>query len=118
MAEKNKKVEVLQWRSHSPDHNLIEMQWQDFKRAADKWVSTNINQVKQFYKEEWAKIPSQQCERKFYRKQFELLLLVLEGYVYWIMGFFTGLHRVLKTFFTWLCVLTNRNYFQAYVVTY
>lgn len=39
-------------QSHSPDHNLTEMQWWDFKRAVHKWLLTNLTALKRHFKGE------------------------------------------------------------------
>jgi transposase len=45
----------------SPDLNPIEMLWHDHKRAVHTRHPTFIAVLKQFYKEEWSKIPSDHC---------------------------------------------------------
>ena len=52
-----KKCNVLEWPSQSPDLNPIEMLWKDLKRSVHARKPTNIHELKQFCKEEWAKIP-------------------------------------------------------------
>lgn len=47
----------------SPDFNPIEMLWQDLKTAVHIQMPSNLNELKQCYKEERAKIPPQRCER-------------------------------------------------------
>lgn len=43
----------------------------DFKRAVQKWLSENLYEIKHQWKEQWFKIPPQQCDRpiKSDRKQ-------------------------------------------------
>ncbi|XP_075444851.1 uncharacterized protein LOC142488342 isoform X3 [Ascaphus truei] len=62
---------VLEWPSQSPDLNPIEMLWQDLKRAVHARKPSNVTELKQFCKEEWAKIPQDRCERltSSYRKR-------------------------------------------------
>lgn len=49
--------------SQSPDLKLTEMLWRDLERAVHKRMHRNLNEVKHSCKEEWAKIPLQQCVR-------------------------------------------------------
>ena len=51
---KKKKCNVLEWPSQSPDLNPIEMLWKDLKRSVHARKPTNIHELKQFCKEEWA----------------------------------------------------------------
>ena len=57
------KMKVLEWPSQSPDLNPIEMLWRDLKKAVHAQKPSNVAELKQFCKEEWAKIPPQRCER-------------------------------------------------------
>ncbi|KAF7644058.1 hypothetical protein LDENG_00228710, partial [Lucifuga dentata] len=59
---KQKKCNVLEWPSQSPDLNSIEMLWKDLKQAVHDRNPTNIPELKLFCKEEWAKIPPSQRE--------------------------------------------------------
>ncbi len=67
---KKNKSKVLEWPSQSLDLNLIEMLWHDLKQSFHARKSSNVAELKQFCKEEWAKIPPQRCERLIvsYRK--------------------------------------------------
>ncbi len=49
--------------SQSPNLNPIEMLWHDLKQSIHAWKPSNVAELKQFCKEEWAKIPPQRCER-------------------------------------------------------
>jgi len=60
---KKKRVKVLQWFSHSPDVNLVEMVWWNLKRAVHEHITTSLSALKQHCKEEWDKIPPRWCER-------------------------------------------------------
>ena len=58
---KRNKIKVLEWSSQSPDLNPIEMLWHDLKQAVHARKPSNMAELKQFYKDEWAKIPRQRC---------------------------------------------------------
>ncbi len=68
---KKNKSKVLEWPSQSPGLNPIELLWRDLKQSFHAWKPSNVTELKQFCKEEWAKIPPQQCERLIasYRKR-------------------------------------------------
>ncbi len=68
---KKNNIKVLEWSSQSPDLNPIEMLWHDFKQSNHARKPSNAAELKQFCKEEWAKIPPQRCERLIasYRKR-------------------------------------------------
>ncbi len=61
---KKNKIKVL-------DLNPIEMLWHDLKHSIDSGKASNVAELKQYCKEEWAKIPPQWCERLIasYRKR-------------------------------------------------
>ena len=56
---KKPKMKVLEWPSQSLDLNPIEMLWHDLKQAVHAQKPSNVAELKQFYKEEWAKCPPQ-----------------------------------------------------------
>ena len=58
---KGKHVNVLEWPSQSPDLNPIENLWSDLKIAVHKRKPSNLKELEQFCKEEWAKIPVVRC---------------------------------------------------------
>ncbi|MBN3279959.1 TCB1 transposase, partial [Polyodon spathula] len=60
---KNKKVNVLQWPSQSPDLNPIENLWHYLKIAVHKRRPTNLNNLEQICQEEWAKITPTLCAK-------------------------------------------------------
>ncbi|MBN3276205.1 TCB1 transposase, partial [Polyodon spathula] len=60
---KNKKVNVLQWPSQSPDLNPIENLWHYLKIAVHKRRPTNLNNLEQICQEEWAKITLTLCAK-------------------------------------------------------
>ncbi len=63
---KKNKIKVLEW----PSQNPIEMLWHDLKQSLHARKPSNVAELKQFCKEEWAKIPPQRWERLLasYRK--------------------------------------------------
>ncbi|KAF7663711.1 hypothetical protein LDENG_00201070 [Lucifuga dentata] len=60
---KRNKMKVLEWPSQSPDLNSTEMLWQDLKQTVHARKPFNVADLKQFFKEEWNKIPPQRCTR-------------------------------------------------------
>ncbi|KAK3567383.1 hypothetical protein QTP86_019883, partial [Hemibagrus guttatus] len=60
---KKKKIKTLEWPSQSPDLNLIEMLWHDLKKVVHARKPSNVAELQQFCKDEWAKIPPQCCNR-------------------------------------------------------
>lgn len=50
-------------KSHSGANlSLPEIMWWELKKAVNKSMPENRNELKQHFKEEWAKIPSEECE--------------------------------------------------------
>ncbi len=45
-------IKVLEWPS--PDLNTNEMLWHDLKQSINAWKPSNVTELKQFCKEEWA----------------------------------------------------------------
>ena len=60
---KQSKIWALEWPSQSPDLNPIEMLYHDLTQTVHAGKPSNVAELKQFCKEEWAKIAPQQCER-------------------------------------------------------
>ncbi|KAK3559223.1 hypothetical protein QTP86_008366 [Hemibagrus guttatus] len=60
---KKNKMKTLEWPSQSPDLNPIEMLWHDFKKVVHSQKPSNVAELQQFCRDEWAKIPPQRCNR-------------------------------------------------------
>ncbi|KAK3543336.1 hypothetical protein QTP70_018072 [Hemibagrus guttatus] len=60
---KKNKMKTLEWPSQSPDLNPIEMLWHDLKKVVHARKRSNVAELQQFCKDEWAKIPPQRCNR-------------------------------------------------------
>ncbi|KAK3573598.1 hypothetical protein QTP86_030017 [Hemibagrus guttatus] len=60
---KKNKMKTLEWPSQSPDLSLIEMLWHDLKKVVHARKPSNVAELQQFCKDEWAKIPPQCCNR-------------------------------------------------------
>ncbi|KAK3538661.1 hypothetical protein QTP86_011806 [Hemibagrus guttatus] len=58
---KKNKMKTLEWPSQSPDLNPIEMLWHDLKKVVHARKPSNVAELQQFCKDEWAKIPPQRC---------------------------------------------------------
>ncbi len=75
------KIKVLEWPNQSPDLNPIEMLWHDLKHLFHARKPSNVAELKQLSKEEWAKIPPQLCERlnASYRKHLIVVVAAKGG---------------------------------------
>ncbi|KAK3511397.1 hypothetical protein QTP70_007233 [Hemibagrus guttatus] len=60
---KKNKMKTLEWPSQSPDLNPIAMLWHDLKKVVHARKPSNVAELQQFCKDEWAKIPPQRCNR-------------------------------------------------------
>ncbi len=78
---KKNKIKVLEWPNQSPDLNLIEMLWHDLKQSIHAWKPSNVAELKQFCKEEWAKFHPQRYERLIdsYRKRLIVVVAAKGG---------------------------------------
>ncbi|KAK3573958.1 hypothetical protein QTP86_032997 [Hemibagrus guttatus] len=52
---KKNKMKTLEWPSQSPDLNPIEMLWHDLKKVVHARKPSNVAELQQFCKNEWAK---------------------------------------------------------------
>ena len=55
------KITALDWPAQSPDLNPIENLWGELKSRVHARKPSNLQQLEQFAKEEWAKIPEDRC---------------------------------------------------------
>ena len=55
------KITSLHWPAQSPDLNPIENLWGELKSRVHARKPSNLQQLEQFAKEEWAKIPEDRC---------------------------------------------------------
>ncbi|KAK3530781.1 hypothetical protein QTP70_001580 [Hemibagrus guttatus] len=60
---KKNKMKTLEWPSQSPDLNPIEILRHDLKKVVHARKPSNVAELQQFCKDEWAKIPPQRCNR-------------------------------------------------------
>ncbi|KAK3519838.1 hypothetical protein QTP70_006672 [Hemibagrus guttatus] len=51
---KKNKMKTLEWPSQSPDRNPIEMLWHDLKKVVHARKPSNVAELQQFCKDEWA----------------------------------------------------------------
>uniref|UniRef100_A0AAR2K1L6 Paired domain-containing protein n=1 Tax=Pygocentrus nattereri TaxID=42514 RepID=A0AAR2K1L6_PYGNA len=75
------KMKTLEWPSQSPDLNPIEMLWYDLKKAVHARKPSNVTELEQFCKDEWAKIPPERCKRLIasYRKRLVAVVAAKGG---------------------------------------
>ena len=55
------KITTLDWPAQSPDLNPIEHLWGELKSRVHARKPSNLQQLEQFAKEEWANIPQDRC---------------------------------------------------------
>ncbi|KAK3513120.1 hypothetical protein QTP70_001693 [Hemibagrus guttatus] len=73
---KKNKMKTLEWPSQSPGLNPIEMLWRDLKKVVHARKPSNVAELQQFCKDEWAKIPPQRCNRLIASYEKRLIAVV------------------------------------------
>ena len=65
----------------SPDLNLIENLWYELKSAIGEKTLTNVQELEQFAKKEWEKIPAEECKKLIdgYKKGLEAVITDKRG---------------------------------------
>ena len=60
----------------SPDLNLIENLWCELKSAVEEKKPANVQELEQFAKKEWEKIPAESCKKLIdgYKKRLEAVI--------------------------------------------
>ena len=59
----NKKGQVLEWPSQSPDLNAIENLWKDLKIAVYRHSPSKLTELEKICREEWDKVPKSICAK-------------------------------------------------------
>ena len=60
----------------SPDLNLIENLWNELRSGIGEKKLTNVQELEQFAKKEWEKIPAEECNKLIagYKKRLEAVI--------------------------------------------
>ncbi|CAJ0947548.1 unnamed protein product [Ranitomeya imitator] len=59
----NKRIQVREWPSQSPDLNPIENLWKELKTAVHKRSPSNLTELELFAEEEWTRISVSRCTK-------------------------------------------------------
>ena len=72
---------VLEWPSHYPDLNPIEMLWSDLKKMVHARSPKNLTQLKDYALEEWSKIDKRRCQTLIdgYHKRLQAVIVAKGG---------------------------------------
>ena len=76
--EENKR-KTFEWPSQSPDLNPIEMLWHYLKKAVHARKPSNVAELQQYCKDEWAKIPPQGCKKLIASDRKHLIAVAVKG---------------------------------------
>lgn len=99
---------LLKWPSQSPDLNPIELLWQDLKSTAHAQRPTNVTELRQFCRAEWAKIPPWCCKTPTNNSRKHLIAVITaKGGVkrsYWKEG---GNHFFIQGIRCWISFLNK-----------
>ncbi len=76
-----KRWRVQKWPAMSLNMNPIEHPWRDLKTAVGRRHPSNLNDLEQFAKEEWSKIPIERCKKLIhgYRKRLVSVIFSQRG---------------------------------------
>ena len=60
---RNKKINVVEWPSQSPDLNSIKNLWHDLKIAVHQYFPHEVTELEQYHGEEWVNIAQSRCAK-------------------------------------------------------
>ena len=72
----DKKLNVLEWPSQSPDLNPIENLWRELKVRVQAKEPKTLNELEQYCEDEWSKIPGKVCKNLICNYKKRLLSVI------------------------------------------
>ena len=111
------KITTLDWPAQSPDLNPIEHLWGELKSKVHARKPSNLQQLEQFAKEEWANIPQDRCLQLVANYPKRLLAIIQQrGHTinYWHWGLLILAAIDFSSWGTILCLITNTYIFLTY----